>query len=91
MDEIIEAPSTPKRYFKGTLEQYTELNSAISARFHYPSFATENYYPTEPKQDIEGKFVMEIDGFIQDMMPEVFEGIELFDTVEYPTEPDETV
>ena len=84
MDEIIEIPPTPKRFFKGTAAEYADLNKAISERFHYPKYGTENYYSDSPAIDIHGNCVMEVDGFIIDMMPEVFADIILHDTVEYP-------
>ena len=71
------------KYFKGTIEQYRALNEAISSRFHYPNYGTESYYPDEPAFDINGMAVMQVDGFIIDLMPDVFEGIELHETVEY--------
>lgn len=72
------------KYFKGTAKQYADLNKAISERFHYPDHGTENYYSDSPTIDIDGNCVMEIDGFIQDMMPEVFADIILHNSVEYP-------
>ena len=83
MDEI-EVPPTPKRFFKGTAAEYADLNKAISDQFGYPDHGTENYYSDSPSIDVDGNCVMEVDGFIQDMMPEVFENVELFDSVEYP-------
>ena len=84
MDEIIEVPPTPKRYFKGAALEYAALNKAISDQFRYPDHGTESYYPDEPRLDVNGNAVMEVDGFIQDMMPEVFADILLHDSVEYP-------
>lgn len=72
------------KYFKGTLKQYTALNKAISDKFNYPYEATVQYYSPEPREDVDGNCVMEVDGFIQDKMPEVFTDIILHDTVEYP-------
>ena len=81
MAKTIVIPPTPKRYFKGTPEEYAALNKAISDRFNYPDHGTNIYYAQEPAIDVDGDCIMEIDGFIQDMMPEVFESIVLHDSV----------
>ena len=76
------------KYFKGTAKQYADLNKAISDRFHYPDFGTSSYYTDQPRKDVAGKYIMEVDGFIIDMMPDVFTDVTLSDSVDYPPNPD---
>ena len=80
-----EVQITTKYALFTTIEKYNEANHKISVAFGLPNSreATERYSTTEPQQDIEGKFIMEISVAVQMFHAESIEGIELVDNVTY--------
>lgn len=85
MDEIIEVPTTPTRYYIASDEAYNSLNHIISELFRYPSdqFGTQRYFPDNPRRSVDGLAVMEVPGWMQDKWPDTFKGLTLVESVEY--------